>query len=148
MEDTVMEGIIDLTRQPDICKWNLNKLAEVWDHSLKKEISQSIVNELYDLSYESFYYLLNCHKLGINYSKEEDKKLIDELYSLYNDFGFDLTLFFRYLADVNDNCESVNNFSDKILKYSLPFLLIVQKKRPTVSESTIKKLLEIKDSNY
>ena len=143
-----MEGIIYLSRQPDVCKWNLNKLAEVWDYSLKKEISQSLVNELYDVSYESFYYLLNCHKLGINYSNEEDKKLIDELYSLFNDFGFDLTLFFRYLSDVNDTNESINNFSEKILKYSLPYLFLVQKKRPTVNETTIKKLIEIKNSKY
>jgi uncharacterized protein YdiU (UPF0061 family) len=148
MADIAMEGINYLSRQPDICKWNLGKLTEVWDYCLDKEKSQSIVDELYDNVYESFYYLVNSHKIGINYNSEVDKKLIDELYNLLNDFGFDLSLFFRYLSDVNDSNESINIFSEKVVKYSLAYSLLVQKKRPTVNENNLNTLLELKRSIF
>ncbi len=61
--------------------------------------------------------------------------------------GFDLTLFFRYLSDVNDTNESILTFSVKILKYSLPFSWLVHKKRPTVNDN-LNTLLELKESIY
>ena len=123
-------------------------MSEVWDHSLKKEISEKIVDDIYDNVYYSFYYLLNCHKLGINYNSEEDKILVDELYNLYNDFGFDLTLFFRNLSNINQSTESVSEFTEKAIKYSLNYQLLIQKKRPTVNENSLQTLLDIKNSIY
>ncbi len=120
-------------------------MTEVWDYCLSKDISSKIVSDLYDNTYDSFYYHLNCHKLGINYNTEEDNRLIDELYSLFNDFGFDMTIFFRNLSDVNNTNESIYTFSEKILTYSLPYSLIVQKKRPTVSDSNLGTLKQIKN---
>lgn len=126
----------------------MNKLTEVWDYSLSKDISEKIVDELYDKTYDSFYYLLNSHKLGINYNSEEDKRLIDEMYKLFNDFGFDMTLFFRNLSDVDYNTsESISNFIEKVIKYSLPYPIITQKKRPTINENNLATLKQLKSSN-
>jgi uncharacterized protein YdiU (UPF0061 family) len=136
-------GRYSYARQTEACKWNLMKLSESWDYCLKKEESSKIVEEIYDKTYEAFYYLLNQRKLGLFSQHDHDKALIDELYSIINDFGFDLTLFFRNLSEVHDE-SSCDAFIEKIKNYSLPFSIKLQKTKPQMSEDTIKTLLNLK----
>jgi uncharacterized protein YdiU (UPF0061 family) len=56
-------------------------------------------------------------------------------------------MFFRKLSDVNDK-ESKEVFMNQIIKYSLPYLLRIQKTKPQMSEDTVKTLLNLKNSKF
>lgn len=92
-------------RQPEICKWNLNRLAEALDYCLNKETGFKLVEDIYDSKFKEFYYKINANKLGIFLSNvmncEDTKKFIDETFSLLQDYGIDLTVFFRSLSEIN-----------------------------------------------
>ena len=109
------------------------------------EESQKIINDYYEKTFENYYIHINCQKLGINYMKT-DKDLIDELYNLLNDFGFDLTLIFRKLCDIDKSNESKNVFVESMIKYSLPMNLLMEKKKPNISNQNLGILLDLKSS--
>lgn len=67
-------------KQPEICKWNLGKLAEALVPELPLEISQLILEEEYDAEFEKHYLQKMRKKLGlIQLELEEDSKLVSEL---------------------------------------------------------------------
>jgi len=50
--------------QPDICKWNLEKLAEALDPILDIEFSTNLIREQYDIMYLDFWTTRMAQKLG------------------------------------------------------------------------------------
>lgn len=97
-------------RQPPICKWNLNKLAESWSLMLEKKKLDEIQSK-YDEIYKFYYNFIFSRKLGFFFSEEtEDFDFIKQLYDLLEKYGFDLTIFFRTLSEVSidDESKSIN----------------------------------------
>ena len=88
--------------------------------------------------------------LGNDNVDSEDIKLIDELYRLLDDFGFDLNLFFRFLSDINicdvDNSD-IEIYANKMQNYSLNFDLKLQKIEPSINENVLNQLEVMKNIN-
>lgn len=139
-------------QQPTVCKWNLEKLAEAISSALPMEKAKNILENTYDKVYQNFYYFLNAKKIGLflsgsNEIISKDQKLIDDLYNLLDDFGYDLTLFFRNLAQIDDTEQSLDNFVKKMSDYSTPFKIKLQKIKPTMNTNLLNTLKAIKEKN-
>lgn len=72
-------------KQPEICKWNLGKLAEALVPELPLEISHKIIEEEYDGEFQKHYLQKMRKKLGlIQLELEEDSKLISDFLDTMN----------------------------------------------------------------
>lgn len=149
-------GRYSYIEQPKACKWNLMKLGEALQTVLSTSDSKLMLDNSFDKVYKLFFYFLNSKKLGLflTFDVEDDKNLIDSLYSLMEDFGFDLTLFFRYLANVDIDLEIVSLtdittsiFVEKMIKYSLNYSIKTKKIKPSINETSINQLKELRDLN-
>lgn len=111
-------------QQPEICKWNLSKLAESISPELKIEESSELISQHYDSTFEFIYNLLLSRKLGFVSLNPEIKVLITDLIELLEVFSFDLSEFYRNLSKVvlgpsNDNiAEFIENSCSSSLDYS------------------------------
>uniref|UniRef100_A0A8D2PFS2 Selenoprotein O n=1 Tax=Zosterops lateralis melanops TaxID=1220523 RepID=A0A8D2PFS2_ZOSLA len=86
-------------KQPEICKWNLGKLAEALVPELPLEISQLILEEEYDAEFEKHYLQKMRKKLGlIQLELEEDSKLVSELLETMHLTAGDFTNIFYLLS--------------------------------------------------
>ncbi|KYO47499.1 selenoprotein O [Alligator mississippiensis] len=86
-------------KQPEICKWNLGKLAEALVPELPLEISELILEEEYNVEFEKHYLQKMRKKLGlIQLELEEDNKLVSELLETMHLTGADFTNIFRLLS--------------------------------------------------
>ncbi|NXD48397.1 SELO protein, partial [Corvus moneduloides] len=86
-------------KQPEVCKWNLGKLAEALVPELPLEISQLILEEEYDAEFEKHYLQKMRKKLGlIQLELEEDSKLVSELLETMHVTAGDFTNIFYLLS--------------------------------------------------
>eukprot|EP00062_Callorhinchus_milii_P006756 gi/632947628/ref/XP_007889143.1/ PREDICTED: selenoprotein O [Callorhinchus milii] len=86
-------------QQPEICKWNLGKLAEVLVPELPLKDSQSIIDEEYDTEFQRHYLQKMRKKLGLlQCEQEDDDKLVSELLDIMYRTGADFTNVFRVLS--------------------------------------------------
>uniref|UniRef100_H3BB85 Selenoprotein O n=2 Tax=Latimeria chalumnae TaxID=7897 RepID=H3BB85_LATCH len=85
-------------KQPEICKWNLKKLAEALVPELPLEVSQPVLDEEYDAEFEKHYLMKMRNKLGLVQEQEEDSKLVSELLETMQSTGMDFTNCFRLLS--------------------------------------------------
>ncbi|XP_068852017.1 protein adenylyltransferase SelO, mitochondrial isoform X2 [Aphelocoma coerulescens] len=86
-------------KQPEVCKWNLGKLAEALVPELPLEISQLILEEEYDAEFEKHYLQKMRKKLGlIHLELEEDSKLVSELLETMHVTAGDFTNIFYLLS--------------------------------------------------
>lgn len=159
-------NFINQFRQPNICKWNLRKLAEGLDSYLPKEVSFKILDVRYKSKYDEFYYKIKINKLGLFFSESinpETTDLVNKTIKLLKNYGFDLTYFFRQLAEINkiiinelenikydsiENLKSKFNSDEKIeaicsafienlLSYSLPFQLRTRNNKLTLNPKAL-----------
>lgn len=65
-------------KQPEVCKWNLQKLAEALVPELPLELSEPILEE-YDTEFERHYLHKMRRKLGLILELEEDRELVSSL---------------------------------------------------------------------
>lgn len=146
-------GRYSYIKQPDICKWNLSKLADALSSVISYEKLKNILDSNYEKTYKEYFYLLNSQKLGLifSYNNEiEDINLIDECNKMLEEFGFDFTLFFRYLSSVNVFTEyekniTCQNFIEKMKKYSLPYDLKLRKMMPKMNRNMIKTFQDLRE---
>ncbi|XP_067915261.1 selenoprotein O1 isoform X3 [Heterodontus francisci] len=87
-------------QQPEICKWNLSKLAEALVPELPLEESQSIIEEEYNAEFKQHYQQKMRKKLGLlRCEKAEDEELVSELLHVFQITGADFTNTFRLLSE-------------------------------------------------
>ncbi|NXG07277.1 SELO protein, partial [Sakesphorus luctuosus] len=99
-------------KQPEICKWNLGKLAEALVPELPLEISELILEEEYDAEFEKHYLQKMRKKLGlIQLELEEDSKLVSELLETMHLTGGDFTNIFYLLSSFSVDTDS-SKFED------------------------------------
>ena len=88
--------------------------------------------------------------------KHEDKALIDDLFILLNDFGFDYTTFMRNISFIimdetfkdGDNIVAIDQaFIDKVLPYSMNKDYLDEKLKPKMNPSVLIKLMEMSKGN-
>ncbi|NWZ33255.1 SELO protein, partial [Brachypodius atriceps] len=138
-------------KQPEICKWNLGKLAEALVPELPLEISQLILEEEYDAEFEKHYLQKMRKKLGlIQLELEEDSKLVSELletmhltagdftniFYLLSSFSVDIdpSKFEDFLEELTSQCASVEElkvvFKPQMDPRQLSMMLMLAQSNP------------------
>ncbi|KAM7022257.1 protein adenylyltransferase SelO, mitochondrial [Passerculus sandwichensis] len=138
-------------KQPEICKWNLGKLAEALVPELPLEISQLILEEEYDAEFEKHYLQKMRKKLGlIQLELEEDSKLVSELletmhltagdftniFFLLSSFSVDIdpSKFEDFLEELTSQCASVEElkvvFKPQMDPRQLSMMLMLAQSNP------------------
>lgn len=113
--------------------------------------SKEIIDKEYETVYNYYYYLLNLNKLGFLATRDiskEDKEFVDRLYTLLEEFGFDLTVFFRNLSNVSTVTSTIDKFIETAIRYSMPFSVKLDKIKPDMDMAMLKKLDELKNSKW
>lgn len=73
-------GRYTYSKQPQVCKWNLQKLAEALEPELPLALSEAILKEEFDTEFQRHYLQKMRTKLGlIRVEKEEDGTLVAKL---------------------------------------------------------------------
>lgn len=104
-------------KQPEICKWNLGKLAEALVPELPLQISHEILEEEYDVEFQRHYLQKMRRKLGlIQLELEEDGKLISDFLDTMNLTGSDFTNTFRVLSKFSGNAGDIDGFLNIIIE--------------------------------
>ena len=68
------------SRQPEVCKWNLQKLAEALQPELPLEVGEAILAEEYEAEFHRHYLHKMRRKLGlVRAEREEDAALVAKL---------------------------------------------------------------------
>ena len=88
-------------KQPQIAKWNLLQLANVLCLLVDEPLPLQEALDEYDGIFEAYYSDVIRRKLGLQELSDDDTNLVQELYSVFDSFEIDMTLFFRLLAKVS-----------------------------------------------
>ena len=84
-------GRYSYEKQPEICKWNLKKLAEALVPLLSEKDSTSIL-DTYDELYKKEYIIIMKAKLGlIDNDDSKNEKIVEEFFSTMHSCGTDFT---------------------------------------------------------
>lgn len=68
------------SKQPEVCKWNLQKLAEALQPELPLELGEAILAEEFDAEFQRHYMQKMRRKLGlVRLELEEDRALVSKL---------------------------------------------------------------------
>ncbi|KAM5250604.1 protein adenylyltransferase SelO, mitochondrial [Hipposideros larvatus] len=87
------------SKQPEVCKWNLQKLAEALEPELPLELAEAILAEDYDAEFRRHYLHKMRRKLGlIQAACEEDAALVAQLLETMQQTGADFTNTFYLLS--------------------------------------------------
>ncbi|XP_008567185.1 PREDICTED: selenoprotein O [Galeopterus variegatus] len=87
------------SRQPEVCKWNLQKLAEALEPELPRELGEAILAEEFDTEFQRHYLQKMRKKLGlVRVEQEEDTALVVKLLQTMHLTGADFTNTFYLLS--------------------------------------------------
>uniref|UniRef100_K9IKY1 Selenoprotein O n=1 Tax=Desmodus rotundus TaxID=9430 RepID=K9IKY1_DESRO len=97
------------SRQPEVCKWNLQKLAEALQPELPLEVGEAILAEEYEAEFHRHYLHKMRRKLGlVRAEREEDAALVAKLLETMQLTGADFTNTFYLLSSFPTGPESVD----------------------------------------
>ncbi|KAJ8036388.1 Selenoprotein O [Holothuria leucospilota] len=109
-------GRYTYTKQPEICKWNLNKLAEALQMVLPLEKSQPIVSK-FDEIFEKLYMEKMRKKFGLFKTEDKDGELIESFLATLQEVHGDFTNSFRCLSVMSlPGCPDFDTSSDSLLQ--------------------------------
>ncbi|XP_065666864.1 protein adenylyltransferase SelO, mitochondrial isoform X2 [Hydra vulgaris] len=94
-------GRYSYKKQPEICKWNLLKLAEAIKNAVPLDKTKEIINEIYDSEFKESYYKGMREKLGLKTINVNDEKLIQNLLYTMQQSASDFTNTFLILSGVS-----------------------------------------------
>ena len=136
-------------QQPEVCKWNLNKLKESFDPYIKSSLFEQLLNSHYDKTYSLYFNNLMTMKLGFIMKSKEIEILINELLELLQDYSFDLTMFMRniYYLILGEKTETEKFISNIINFYSVEYERMLMKSKPALSKDKLNKLLDLYEVN-
>jgi uncharacterized protein YdiU (UPF0061 family) len=72
-------GRYTYSKQPEVCKWNLQKLAEALEPELPHAVGEAILAEEFDAEFERHYLQKMRKKLGLMQVEQEDRALVARL---------------------------------------------------------------------
>uniref|UniRef100_T1ILI2 non-specific serine/threonine protein kinase n=1 Tax=Strigamia maritima TaxID=126957 RepID=T1ILI2_STRMM len=114
-------GRYTYVKQPEICKWNLMKLAEALAPFLPLEQSMQEL-AVFEAEFDKYYQDKMRKKLGLVKQMDGDKELIQKFLNTLEAIGADFTNSFRCLSSINipslpDHAKSVEITREKILSF-------------------------------
>ena len=94
---TDVEGRYSYANQPQVAKWNLQRLMQALSPltSIEKMEKNLLI---YDKIYTRYLHYYMCKKLGFEGTVEGDPELIDDMYDMLETLHVDYTLFMRMLS--------------------------------------------------
>ncbi|GCB70778.1 hypothetical protein scyTo_0008670 [Scyliorhinus torazame] len=135
-------------RQPEICKWNLSKLAEALVPELPLEESQPIIEEEYNAEFEQHYQQKMRKKLGLlRHEKAEDEELVSELLHVLQIAGADFTNTFRLLSEIPipgaSTLFTLEEFLGKLIEQCATLEELKLASKPTMDPRLMSEMLDI-----
>ncbi|KAL1767460.1 hypothetical protein HispidOSU_019702 [Sigmodon hispidus] len=111
-------GRYTYSKQPQVCKWNLQKLAEALDPELPLVLGEAIVAEEFDSEFQRHYLQKMRKKLGLTRVEQEgDGTLVAKLLETMHLTGADFTNTFYMLssfpADPSDSAEFLTRLTSQ-----------------------------------
>uniref|UniRef100_F6PQA1 Selenoprotein O n=2 Tax=Equus TaxID=9789 RepID=F6PQA1_HORSE len=101
-------GRYTYSKQPEVCKWNLQKLAEALEPELPRELGEAILAEEFDAEFHRHYLQKMRRKLGlVQAEQEEDAVLVAKLLETMHLTGADFTNTFYLLSSFPAGPESL-----------------------------------------
>jgi len=102
--------------QPKIAQWNLYQLANaIYPVVEQKEALEEALND-YPKAYEKGWQSMMSQKLGLNaFESETDEDLTTELVAILQLAETDMTLFYRNLARIDVNVQTLNSVTNEAL---------------------------------
>ncbi|XP_012881220.1 PREDICTED: selenoprotein O [Dipodomys ordii] len=86
-------------KQPEVCKWNLHKLAEALEPELPLALGEAIIAEEFDAEFQKHYLHKMRRKLGlVRMEQDEDRALVARLLETMRLTGADFTNTFSVLS--------------------------------------------------
>jgi len=129
-------GRYSYQKQPEVCKWNLLKLAEMLDPLIPLVESVSILGQ-YDSIYEAFYIKEMRGKLGLLTELESDKELIEDLFTTIDSTSTDFTDTFQALTDYISSLKTSQDMKSLIDK------LVSRSQSPTEKIAALRRKMKI-----
>ncbi len=99
---TDVEGRYSYTNQPQVAKWNLERLMMALSPLASMEKMEQIL-VIYDKIYTRYLHYYMCKKLGLEGTVEGDPELIDDMFNMLENLHVDYTLFMRILSHYEHN---------------------------------------------
>lgn len=135
-------------KQPEICKWNLGKLAEALVPELPLALGHKILEEEYDVEFQRHYMQKMRKKLGlIQLELEEDGKLISDFLDTMNLTGSDFTNTFRVLSKFSGNAGDIDGFLNIIIEQCAGMEELKVAFKPKMDPRQLQMLLMLAQSN-
>ena len=91
------EGRYSFTNQPQVAKWNLQRLMTALSPLTSIDKMEKILL-IYDKIYIRYLHYYMCKKLGLEGTVEEDPALIEDMFDMLEQLHVDYTLFMRTLS--------------------------------------------------
>uniref|UniRef100_A0A8C5Z1T9 Selenoprotein O n=1 Tax=Marmota marmota marmota TaxID=9994 RepID=A0A8C5Z1T9_MARMA len=92
-------GRYSYSRQPEVCKWNLRKLAEALEPELPRELAEAALEEEFDSDFQRHYLQKMRSKLGlVRVAQDGDGALVARLLETMHQTGADFTNTFSLLS--------------------------------------------------
>ncbi|KAF7462459.1 hypothetical protein GHT09_012482 [Marmota monax] len=92
-------GRYSYSRQPEVCKWNLRKLAEALEPELPRELAEAALEEEFDSEFQRHYLQKMRSKLGlVRVAQDGDGALVARLLETMHQTGADFTNTFSLLS--------------------------------------------------
>lgn len=143
-------GRYTYSKQPEMCKWNCQKLAEDIQDVLPLEKSLPELEAIFDKTYDDEYFSTMKKKLGFLKENDKQKDLIVSLTKVMNDTGADFTNSFRCLSKLSC-CGCSGQTLDEILDYLLSNCCSVEllktDAKPRISQREIQIVISIAQSH-
>ncbi|MEE6481110.1 hypothetical protein FKM82_012755 [Ascaphus truei] len=135
-------------KQPEICKWNMGKLAEALVPELPIQKSQSIIDEEYDAEFQKHYMQNMRHKLGlIQLQLDEDNKLVADFLETMHLTGSDFTNTFRVLSKFSGKSDDIEDFLETIVEQCASMEELKVASRPKMDPRQLSMMLMLAQSN-
>jgi len=141
------DGRYAFGKQPEICQWNCEKLAEAISPVLPLDKTIPIVKDFQKIFSEHFLTKMR-KKLGLFTIQENDHELVHQLLDIMEKTGADMTNTFRSLSQLEfNNQESVSSLIEYILSQCLSLEELAEKIQPEVSTQELEKYATIAQKN-
>ncbi|MDQ7046937.1 MAG: YdiU family protein [Sulfurovum sp.] len=103
---TDTEGRYSFTNQPEVAKWNLQRLMQALSPLADMDKMEKILL-IYDKIYIRYLHYYMCKKLGLEGTVEGDPELIDDMFDMLETLHVDYTLFMRTLSHYEGDREAL-----------------------------------------
>ncbi|CAM9864274.1 unnamed protein product [Lampetra fluviatilis] len=134
-------------QQPDMCRWNLEKLAEALAPTLPAELSRPALDE-YGALYEAAYLRKMRRKLGLGLLEQpDDAGLVTSLLETMQSTGADFTNSFRLLSRLTLEAGSVEELATLLCRQCATVEEMKRASKPRIDPRQLSLLLALAQAN-